>query len=103
MLANWEAWFAMAGEKNFRCHHGPSWSHGSMVAEAAIRGEGVALGRSVLIADDIAAGRLVVPFSQYKLKAERGYDLVYRTGSQDTPKVRALMDWLSEEMRVLEE
>ncbi|WP_431221816.1 LysR substrate-binding domain-containing protein [Serratia sp. L9] len=74
-----------------------------MVAEAAIRGEGVALGRSVLIADDIAAGRLVVPFPQYKLKAERGYDLVYRTGSQDTPKVRALREWLSEEMRMLEE
>ncbi|EHM2356368.1 transcriptional regulator GcvA [Salmonella enterica] len=103
MLANWEAWFAMAGEKNIRCHQGPSWSHGSMVAEAAIRGEGVALGRSVLIADDIAAGRLVVPFPQFKLKAERGYDLVYRMGSQDTPKVRALREWLSEEMRSLEE
>ena len=103
MQANWEAWFAMAGKKNIRCHQGPSWSHGSMVAEAAIRGEGVALGRSVLIADDIAAGRLVVPFPQYRLKAERGYDLVYRTGSQDTPKVRALRVWLSEEMRSLEE
>jgi LysR family glycine cleavage system transcriptional activator len=43
-----------------------------MATEAAIRGEGVALGRSVLIADDVAAGRLVVPFPQFKLKAERG-------------------------------
>ncbi|MCS6068877.1 LysR substrate-binding domain-containing protein [Klebsiella variicola subsp. variicola] len=72
MLANWEAWFEMAGEKNFCCHHGPLWTLGSMATEAAIRGEGVALGRSVLIADDVAAGRLVVPFPQYKLKAERG-------------------------------
>lgn len=43
-----------------------------MATEAAIRGEGVALGRSLLIADDVAAGRLVVPFPRYKLKAERG-------------------------------
>ena len=74
-----------------------------MVAEAAIRGEGVALGRSVLIADDLAAGKLVAPFAQYRLKAERGYDLVYRTGSQDTPKVRALREWLSDEMQLLQD
>lgn len=101
MLANWEAWFEMAGEKNFCCHHGPLWTLGSMATEAAIRGEGVALGRSVLIADDVAAGRLVVPFPQYKLKAERGYDLVYRSDNQDSLKIRMLRQWLSEEMRVL--
>ena len=101
MLANWEAWFEMAGEKNFCCHHGPLWTLGSMATEAAIRGEGVALGRSVLIADDVAAGRLVVPFPQYKLKAERGYDLAYRSDNQDSLKIRMLRQWLSEEMRVL--
>ncbi|NOJ99388.1 LysR family transcriptional regulator, partial [Corallococcus coralloides] len=76
MQANWEAWFAMAGDKNFRCHQGPLWTLGSMATDAALRGEGVALGRSVLIADDVAAGRLVAPFPQHRLKAERGYDLV---------------------------
>lgn len=103
MLANWEAWFEMAGEKNFRCHQGPLWTLGSMATEAAIRGEGVALGRSVLIADDVAAGRLVVPFPQYKLKAERGYDLVYRSDSQDSFKISILRQWLSEEISVLKD
>lgn len=103
MLANWEAWFAMAGEKNFCCHHGPLWTLGSMATEAAIRGEGVALGRSILVADDVAAGRLVVPFPQYKLKAERGYDLVYRSNNQDSFKIRILKQWLSEEMSLLED
>ncbi|GKP95927.1 hypothetical protein NUKP71_49330 [Klebsiella quasipneumoniae] len=103
MLANWEAWFEMAGEKKFCCHHGPLWTLGSMATEAAIRGEGVALGRSVLVADDVAAGRLVVPFPQYKLKAERGYDLVYRSDNQDSFKIRILRQWLSEEMSLLED
>ncbi|SAE46500.1 Glycine cleavage system transcriptional activator [Enterobacter hormaechei] len=71
MLANWESWFALAGVRNFRSYQGPLWTLGSMATEAAIRGEGVALGRSVLIADDVAAGRLVTPFPQYKLMAER--------------------------------
>ncbi|MBW4196336.1 hypothetical protein JW310_06730 [Enterobacter cloacae subsp. cloacae] len=57
----------------------------------------------MLVADDIATGRLVAPFPQYRLKPERGYDLVYRTGSQDTSKVKALREWVSDEMRLLEE
>nr|WP_315298962.1 transcriptional regulator GcvA [Raoultella terrigena] len=103
MQANWEAWFAMTGDKNFRCHQGPLWTLGSMATDAALRGEGVALGRSVLIADDVAAGRLVAPFPQHKLKAERGYDLVYRSDNQDSFKIRMLRQWLSEEMSLLED
>ena len=103
MQANWQAWFEMAGEKNFSCHQGPLWTLGSMATEAAIRGEGIALGRSVLIADDVAAGRLVVPFPQYKLKAERGYDLVYRPYDKDTFKITILRQWLTEEMSLLKD
>ncbi|RQS17198.1 transcriptional regulator GcvA [Burkholderia sp. Bp8998] len=99
MLANWEQWFALAQVDKVRTGRGPAYSHGSMAIEAAIRGEGVALGRSVLVADDIAAGRLVAPFAHFKLKAERGYDLVYRIGSRDHPKVCALRDWLAEEVQ----
>jgi len=42
----------------------------------------------------------VTPFSETRLKAERGYDLVYRNGNQDNPKVRAVRDWLTKEIRV---
>lgn len=103
MLANWEAWFEMAGESTFSDHQGTLWTLGSMATEAAIRGEGVALGRSVLIADDVAAGRLVVPFPQYKLKAERGYDLVYRFDDKDSFKIRTLKQWLFEEISLLKD
>ncbi|PJD01759.1 LysR family transcriptional regulator [Enterobacter mori] len=103
MQANWQAWFEMAGERNFSCHQGPLWTLGSMATEAAIRGEGIALGRSVLIADDVAAGRLVIPFPQYKLKAERGYDLVYRPDDKHTFKITILRQWLTEEMSLLKD
>ncbi|SCY88649.1 transcriptional regulator GcvA [Microvirga guangxiensis] len=99
MLANWERWFALAGADGTPRSRGPIYSHGSMAIEAAIRGEGVALGRSVLVAEDIAAGRLVAPFPQHRLKAERGYDLVYRPGNRDHPKVCAVRDWLAAEIR----
>ncbi|MFI4032103.1 type 2 periplasmic-binding domain-containing protein [Klebsiella quasipneumoniae] len=70
---------------------------------ALIRGEDVALGRSVLVADDVAAVRLVVPFPQYKLKAERGYDFVYSSDNQDSFKIRILRQWLAEEVSLLED
>lgn len=62
MTANWAAWFVHAAVRDVRTLRGPTYSHGSMAVDAAIRGEGVPLGRSVLVAEDIAAGRLVAPF-----------------------------------------
>jgi hypothetical protein len=40
--------------------------------------EGVALGRSVLVAEALAAGRLVAQFPQAKLELQWGYGLAYR-------------------------
>lgn len=99
MLANWEQWFALASGNAVRGGRGPAYSHGSMAIEAAIRGEGIALGRSALVSDDVAARRLVAPFPDIRLKAERGYDLVYRAGNRDHPKVCALREWLADEVR----
>ena len=98
MLADWKQWLAHAGVKNVRADRGQIYSHGSMSIEAAIRGEGVTLGRSALIADDIAAGRLVAPFEKIRLKAGKDYYLAYRAGSQNTGKTRAVRDWLVEEI-----
>jgi LysR family glycine cleavage system transcriptional activator len=98
MNTTWERWFAMM-DLPYPRQRGPGYSHGSMSIEAAIRGEGVALGRSVLVAEDLAAGRLVALFPEAKLDVEWGYDLVYRIGNQDHPKVRALRNWIADEVR----
>lgn len=98
MTTTWERWFAMM-DLPYPRMRGPGFSHGSMSIEAAIRGEGVALGRSVLVAEDLAQGRLVAPFQRAKLEVEWGYDLVYRTGNQDHPKVRAFRSWIGDEVR----
>lgn len=98
LKATWERWFAMMGLPASKTR-GPGYSHGSMSIEAAIRGEGVALGRSVLVAEDLAAGRLVALFPAARMEVEYGYDLVFRIGNQDHPKVRAFRDWMADEVR----
>ena len=64
-----------------------------MLVEAAVRGMGVALGRSVLVADDLLAGRLVRPFEGGRA-AEYAYYAVAREGHERHPRVRAFLGWL---------
>ncbi|WP_152048307.1 LysR substrate-binding domain-containing protein [Aureimonas psammosilenae] len=97
-LPKWSLWLEAAGMSAPRMR-GPTFSHGSLVIEAAIRGEGVALGRSALVAEDLTAGRLVEPFPDIRLPAGRGYDLVHRSGEENEPTIVTLRDWLREEVR----
>lgn len=98
MTTTWERWFAMM-KLPYPRMRGPGFTHGSMSIDAAIRGEGVALGRSVLVAEDLREGRLVALFPAARLDVEWGYDLVYRMGNEDHPKVRAFRNWLDDEVR----
>src|SRR6201994_3447304 len=61
--------------------------------KAAIDGFGIALGRTSYVQDDIAKGRLVVPF-KIALPADAGFYLVSPEGRIDPPKLRAFRQWV---------
>lgn len=90
---DWRMWLMAAGVEGVDASRGPIFSHSPMVIQAAIRGEGVALGRQVLIEDEVASGRLVRLFD-LRLKAEMAYYVVCPLPSLDQMKVRAFRDWL---------
>lgn len=93
---DWRMWLMAAGVEGVDPTRGPTYSHGSMVMMAAINGEGAALGRTALIAEDLAAGRLVKPFD-LALAAEWAYYIVYPPRALARPKVAAFRDWLLQE------
>jgi LysR family glycine cleavage system transcriptional activator len=64
-----------------------------MTVQAAIDGVGVAMGRTAYVQDDIAKGRLVVPF-KITLPADAGFYLVSPQGRADSPKLSAFRQWL---------
>jgi LysR family glycine cleavage system transcriptional activator len=97
MAPDWPRWLAAHGVTGVDAGRGPRFSHGSLLLEAAVRGEGIALGRSLLMADDLAAGRLVKPLGDLALPAERGFDLVYPAGALQRPAVAAFREWLLRE------
>lgn len=72
---HWQPWFAAAGIAMEEPRDGPVYEDAGLLLEAAAAGEGVALARSLLVARDLAAGRLVAPFG-IAVEDRRGYYLV---------------------------
>lgn len=58
---DWPTWFARAGEHRVDSQRGIRFSHAYLAIEAALAGDGVALARRTLVAEDLARGRLVAP------------------------------------------
>ena len=58
----WSRWLEAAGASGEGLLHGPIFNHASMLIDAAIDGQGVALARTALAATDLINGRLVRPF-----------------------------------------
>ncbi|OQW44405.1 MAG: hypothetical protein A4S16_03720 [Proteobacteria bacterium SG_bin6] len=60
---HWQPWFAAAGLTIAEPREGPFYEDAGLLLEAAAAGEGVALARGLLVARDLASGRLVAPFA----------------------------------------
>jgi len=60
---DWRAWLDAAGAPHIEPSRGPHFNEDLTLLQATTDGLGVALGRSALIARDVAEGRLVAPFA----------------------------------------
>jgi LysR family glycine cleavage system transcriptional activator len=95
---DWAIWLHTAGIDNVDPYRGPTFLSSDHAIQAAVRGEGVVLGRSALVADELAAGHLVRPF-ELSLPAGFAYYVVYPERALQRPSVKAFRDWLMAEAR----
>ena len=75
---------------------GALYEDSQAVVQLAVQGEGLALGRWSLVADEIAKGSLALA-SDRPVRFERSYWLVWPNRVQGLPGVRALTEWLRQE------
>ena len=95
---DWRTWLLAAGVDRVDPARGPIFTDSSMLIQAAMAAQGVALARGVLAADELAAGRLVRPFT-LSLSTEYAYYLVCPVNTAEQPKIAAFRDWLLDEAR----
>ncbi len=94
---DWPGWFDSAGCQRLP-PEGPLLGDDVAILQAAVDHQGVALGRSLLVADDIAAGRLMAPF-ETSMKASHAYWFVRPKGQAEAASTEAIKKWLTEQFR----
>ncbi|KHK49018.1 LysR family transcriptional regulator [Ralstonia sp. A12] len=99
-FASWDAWLEKAGVTTVTTKRGMRINNSAAVLQAAIDGHGVALARSVMARDDLAAGRLVRLFPEVEFVSALAYYVVYRSESASLPRLEAFREWLLSEAAV---
>jgi LysR family transcriptional regulator, glycine cleavage system transcriptional activator len=94
----WTDWLAAAGIAAVDPLHGPVLNRASMLIDAAIDGNGIALARTTLAAWDLIHKRLVRPFP-VALPLAKSYWIVAPKATADLPKLVAFRDWLLAQAR----
>ena len=93
----WAQWLAVAGARAVEARRGPIIDDPTVVLQAAIEGQGVALATDNVIRADLDAGRLVKPFD-IDLDADNAYYLVAPPRNFEQPNVQAFRDFLLAEL-----
>jgi LysR family transcriptional regulator, glycine cleavage system transcriptional activator len=92
----WARWLRAVGIAEGEVTHGPVLNRASMVIDAAVNGQGIALARTTLAAWDLINGRLVRPFAD-ALPLSRTYWIVCPKATANVPKIVTFRNWLQAE------
>ncbi len=90
---DWSKWLDVAGVTGADLSRGPILNQASMIVDAAVDGQGVALARTALVARDLISGRLVRPFA-LALPVAYAYWIVCPMATAELPKIVTFRDWL---------
>ncbi len=94
----WDYWAQQADIKLPNLPRIRKFGQANMVVQAAVKGLGIAMGRTPLICDAIAEGTLVCPFPQV-VKSQFSYWFVCRHEALQLESVQAFRAWLHQEVK----
>ena len=97
---DWAMWLKVVCAEDVDSSHGIYFNQTDQLFQAAVDGQGVALLANVLAEPEIAAGRLVQPFST-RLPVQLNYHLVTSPYKATLGKVKAFREWILEQSAYL--
>lgn len=89
----WRMWCERAGVDDIDVDAGLAFDDAGLVLQAALRGQGVALGRLTLAERDLREGRLIKPFD-IAIPNDYSYWLVYSGAKAERENVAAFRSWV---------
>ncbi len=95
---NWPLLLGQAGITVTAPLPGPTFNSFIVLIQAAMNGEGIALGWAGVMDDALKAGSLVKP-CPLSLRSERGYFTAVKEGVPRSPQVQKFQDWVSDQGR----
>jgi LysR family glycine cleavage system transcriptional activator len=95
----WSDWLKAAGAADVEATRGVWFNHMSMAIHAAAQGQGVALASLAIAADELAAGRLIAPFTT-SVHTPFGYYFLCRPNQAASTRIKALREFLAAEAAI---
>jgi LysR family glycine cleavage system transcriptional activator len=92
----WPDWLASAGCEGLRSERSLQFEEMYYAVEAAANGLGIALAPATLVADDVIAGRLALPFPHIYPR-QNDYRTIYNPASRKLEAIERFCDWLGQE------
>ena len=93
---DWSMWLAKVHLDERRITKRLVFEYYAFALQAALDGVGVAIGLHPYIVDDLAAGRLVMPY-KVSVQKQQGWHLMYRHDAMRNPAFVAFMNWVRDE------
>ena len=93
----WRQWLDEVGVAQIDATRGPAFSEALMALQAAIDGQGVALGQGILVEYDIAAGRLIRPLAT-EASLRLSYYLIHPHQAAEHAGFAPFRQWLVDEV-----
>ena len=95
---DWDTWLAAYGHAGLRPAASVRFDTYEQMIQAAVGGQGVAMGIGRLVSGLMASGQLVAPFCQSTI-GSRAYYIVRSAHTHDRPHVQAFVAWLVAEAK----
>ncbi|MCC6535419.1 MAG: LysR family transcriptional regulator [Burkholderiales bacterium] len=95
---DWNLWFHALGLRDFRPLRRLHFSHYDQMIQAAVNGQGIALGLDPLVRDLVREGKLVAPFRKASVPSRAWY-LVRSPAAAGRAEVDAFVAWLLAEIK----
>jgi LysR family glycine cleavage system transcriptional activator len=100
---SWNVWFELVRVQDVKAAGSLRFSHYDQMIQAAVDGQGIALGRSPLVDRFLRNGQLVLPFGKRFVSAPadaRGYFIIVPPSSAVRAEVTDFSRWLQQEAKL---